>query len=215
MRKFASYQPLKNEQGLLSVEFIFGFFVVFGIMTLLLRLSYTFAVVEVTQYIMFSTSRAYSAAHFSEEKQLEVAQAKYEALALKHPDFSTIYGRGWYTIPEDPVIGHFAQGAKTRPVGPDFGENSSYEGGVAPFIGARIEFQAPVLTYNVPFLGSTTEDDQAFSAGIASFLIREPSMAECQEFMARRIDVIKNLGKFSSLANVNAGAYVPMEDNGC
>ncbi len=58
----------KKSAGFITIDFIFALITVFGLSTLLFALTFTLSVVEIVQYITFSSARSFYAAHLNKEK---------------------------------------------------------------------------------------------------------------------------------------------------
>ena len=71
-------KTLSNEKGILTLDFIFGSMVVFGLSSVIFSFGMTFSVVEVVQYMSFASARNYSLAHYDENRQRERGEQKYQ-----------------------------------------------------------------------------------------------------------------------------------------
>ena len=194
---------LKNEEGLITIDFIFALSLSLVFVVLLLAVSVTLSVVEITQYITFSAARNYFAGHISIDKQREWAQIKYGELTKQTP-LQVFYQGGWFEIPKDITndgIGNF---------GEDYEEDSLHR--AAPFTGVRISLTAKMLSFNSPLFGSTGEED-SFQTYVGSYLSREPTSSECQGLIRKRFEAIKEL--FPSVPGLEDKKYIPIWDNGC
>ncbi|MCB0377143.1 MAG: hypothetical protein KDD33_01495 [Bdellovibrionales bacterium] len=191
------FRPLKNQEGILTLDFLFAGLMVFAFSAILFSFAITFTVVEVVQYISFASARNYSLAHLNEAKQRERATEKYQQLA-GDKRLTPLVESGWFTIGQ-PAIGNFN----------DEYPNSSEFGDSQNFIGVKIPFGAPILYKRLPILGSTGTDPEGFTANIVSYLARHPTFQECQDFANQRIQGITSLGY-----NAQGGVVVIM-DNGC
>jgi len=193
---------LKNERGILTLDFMFALVIAFGFTTIFFALSLTLSMVEVTQYISFAAARCYAGAHETVGAQQALAQNKYKQL-MAIPVFKTLFATGWFTLGQ-PTIGDF---------------NSEYPQGSesadsATFIGARIKFTAKVLDVRLPFLGSTAGDSNTGVANISTYLMREVSTTECRETFARnRFVKLKALAAEYKGTPSQGSALMP--DNGC
>lgn len=205
-----------NNRGMISADFIFSLTLCVWLCIVFFGLSFTLAMSEVAQYISFSTARAFSAGHLDTDKQNTMGFDKFKEL-VNRPVLKELFansnGSSWFTL-DQPII-------KNGFNGENF--NSDYPGVEVPqwrvpLIGVKTVFKPNLLNLKIPFLGSTTENqDQGFSAKVTSFLIREPSAKECLDQMKVRNDEIL---KLSSRYNILGGkvsptSYVALEDNGC
>ena len=186
---------LKNERGILTIDFLFAFVMVFGFTAILYSFAFTLSVAEVVQYVSYASARNYNLAHKDESEQRQRAQQKYQELVSK-PSIASLMTAGWFKV-GDAQIG-------------DFNDDYPDDGGLdsANFVGVRIPFSAPVLYKRIPFLGTTGNDPEGFTANINSYLAREPTFQECQAFTNQRGDALNNLGY-----TVNGPSQ--FLDNGC
>lgn len=213
MRKSKSFsRTIQNESGMISAEFIFAIVIAAGLSIVFFALNFTLSMAEVAQYIAFSASRAHAAGHVDQTKQEQMAKDKYLAL-INNPVLKPLFNKpdgGWFQL--SPQIDVRGGGASGRSFDSDY---KTAEGRV-PQVGVRFDFSPKLLSLKVAFLGSTSEDDEGFSAKVTAFLIREPTQQECWDLQVkRRYESILNLdSRFKELARDTA-AYVPTEDNGC
>lgn len=192
-------KPLKNQKGILTLDLIFGLSLVLGGMIIVLALALTFTAVEVAQYIAFSSSRAYYAAHINEEKQRTRAQEKFDELISK-PAIKSIFRRGWFGLE---FLG-----------ATDYKSEYPISGAHSPLQGTVVKVQAKLLSFNVPFFGRTTEDDKGLSTSVNSFLGREPSTEECMSVNRERWKKIKAFTQPGKFLFTDTGDFV-IADNGC
>ncbi len=187
---------LGNNRGILTLDFIFASMIVFGFSAIIFSFGITLSVAEVVQYISFSTARNYSLAHLDEDEQRRRGEEKFQEL-ISDPAVRPLFENGWFKT-EDVEIS-------------DFNDEYSPESDDENFIGARIQFGAPILYKRIPLIGTTGTDPDGFNANIQSFLAREPTFKECKEFMDQRAQKFQNLGSFQ----VDPDAFVVQMDNGC
>lgn len=204
---------IRNERGIITVDFVFAMVLILGFSALLFVLTFTLSVASVTQYVTFSAARNYFPAHISKEMQEKRAQLKYKEL-VESKVFSPLYSNGWYEIDTDPNIGD-----QTKVVS----EFESATQGVNQFWGVGTVFIARVLDFNIPFFGKTAPDDDGEGSGfktyIGSYIGREPTTNECKEFIAARYKKIRGLavsgGAAYSTAPGGDSSYYPQTDDGC
>ena len=199
--------PLKNQRGILVVDFMFSMVLILGLCGLLFALCFTLAVASMTQYVTFAASRNYTVAHISQAAQIERANAKFNEL-INTSVMKPLYTNGWFVVDARPGVGDHTQ------LVPEFSEATQ---GVNKFWGVSTTFTAKVLSFTIPFFGSTTPDgDDGSGAGfktlIGSYLGREPTTEECLNFTANRWNAIKALNPGYG---TNGGSYFPMSDDGC
>ena len=190
----------EGERGFITFDFIFALLMALGFTTVLFALSVTLSAVEVAQYIVFATSRAYVGAHENERMQKELAEQKF-AQVMQYPVFKAAFNGGWFTV--GPIeVGNF---------GDDYPENPANDNDI--FIGARLPMDAKILRMQIPFLGAMAENDTTGKANLNSYLMREVTNEECrEEFNRARYERLKNLGNYKSAPNAQAKLIT---DNGC
>ena len=196
---------LRNEAGLLTLDFIFASIFIGAFFSILFSIMLTLSVVEVTQYVSYSTARNFYAAHWDKENQTSLATKKFNEL-IANPAIASFYQNGWFELKGGPGVQDW---------------NQIYEGALNPqqdsnnFIGSRLQLNAKILEFNVPLIGSTSGLDDAFKANVASYLNREPTSTECLDFMNKenRFAAIQQLD--ASYKNSLIRNYIVMVDNGC
>lgn len=190
--------PLRNESGLLTLDFVFASVLVFGFAAILFSFAFTFSIVEVVQYISFSSARNYALAHKDETSQKARAQAKVDELTSS-PALVPLVSNGWFEIGTASITDFTAEFA------PDPTKDSD------TFQGVRIPFGAPILFKRIPLLGDTASDPKGFTANIQSFLAREPTFEECQGFAEARAGQLATVARFPFDPN----AATVIMDDGC
>lgn len=199
-------RTLRNERGILTVDFMFAMVLILGLSGLLFVLCFSLSVASVTQYVTFAAARNYTTAHITQQLQVDKANQKYEEL-VNHKALKPLYTNGWYTVDARPGIGDHTQ------LVPGFQEATD---GVNKFWGVSTDFTAKVLSFTIPFFGSTAPDDdgsgEGFKTRLGSYLGREPTTEECLNFTAARWNAIKNL---NAGYGTQGGAYFPQTDDGC
>lgn len=204
---------IRNQSGLITVDFIFSMVLILGLSGLLFVLSFTLSMASITQYVTFSAARNYFAAHLTEEAQILRGQSKYQELS-QNPVLKPLFTNGWFKIDGQATIGDHTQ------VVPEYQQAAQ---GVNKFWGAGVNFVASVLDFNIPFFGSTAPDGDGSGSGfktyIGSYLGREPSTQECLAFAAQRWSAIRNLKSSSGTANYgmasDGGRFYIQADDGC
>lgn len=208
MKKISPFQVLKDERGIITFDFIFAFVMVWGFTSILFALTLTLSVVEISQYVSFSTARTFHAAHWSPELQNEIGEEKYSQL-INNPVLSPLFNNGWFTISQNAGLGDWNE---LYPQSQDPRDN---EGDSDNFIGSRLTLNAKILEIQIPLIGLTYDDSDAFTANVASYLNREPTSEECLEFGSEdnRFRALKRLDATYNRSEVKN--YVHFADNGC
>ena len=201
----------KGESGQITIDFIFALILTLGFFVLLFTMTFTLSVVEVAQYITFSTARAMSASNKDPTVQVEVARRKYSSLLGEgSPVRSLFQGGGWYSLSSPSELD--IRSGFDKDFSADLGAGDD-RGHV--FTGVSTVFKANVLNLNVPFLGSTSDgEDGAFSTRINTILIRESSQKECLDWYKARQSALGTLPSGQS-PYFSSEEVLLMEDNGC
>lgn len=197
------YKDFTSEKASISVDFLFSFLIVMGLTYLILTLAFTLSFIEITQYITFSTARSYYASHKTQQEQRQQAENKYTALTT-NPVWQHFFTKiAWFKIDSaDDVIVSGDQNSKY---------SSQSKGQVEMFTGASTSFTSKLLAFNLPLIGSTTDEDseKGFKTQISSFLGRAPSLEECQKFNKERSQKLK------AKCGAKCETITPIADNGC
>lgn len=193
---------LKNQKGILTLDFIFAILMMFAFSAILMGFTATFSAVEIAQYATYASARAHFAAHKNTDEQEKVGKDKFAKLIRdKNSILGIFFRNGWFELGD----------VKIQDYSNEFSPNANQDS--ATFIGARATFTAKVLNMRFPLLGSTTDDD--LSANVSSYLMREPTEEECAQFVEERFDKIKDLKSGFSAGFVNSANYAIMMDDGC
>ena len=198
---------LQNQRGAIAVDFVFGLVLVMGLTMIMIALTYTLAVVEVVQYAAFSSSRAYFLAHVTPVDQQTAGQTKFQQFTSQRY-IRLLLPAGWFGL---------------RPEVKDFSDDfAASEDGDRHFEGVRVQLDARLLDINIPFYGSTANqggNSSGFRTRVNSFLGREVSTQECNQFMRQRWDKIKGLqvqggAQYTQFMTNNTNVFAG-DDNGC
>jgi hypothetical protein len=199
--------PLMNERGILTLDFIFAFMVAFGFSSLLFMLAFTLTGIEISQYITYSVSRSYMGANESEAAQVKLGNDKFAQL-MNLGVFRTYYKLGWIVL-SPPELRNFTRDLyPEQPVGDDNDIMS----------GARIKMDAKITHMRIPILGKSAKNADTGVAFLNSYLMREVTTSECREqFNRLRADKIRQLksAEGSLYSAAPAFKYALITDNGC
>lgn len=203
---------MRNQRGLLTVDFLFSMVLILGLSGLLFVMTFTLSVASVTQYVTFASARIYAAGHLNQGIQKDLANQKYNEL-INHPVLKPLYKNGWYSVGDQLGVGNHTE------IIPEFQQATQ---GPNKFWGAGTYFTARVLAFQIPGFGSTTPDDDGsgdgFQTYLGSYLGRDPSTEECLAFTADRWRAIRALpasGGASYSTGTGATGYYPIADDGC
>jgi hypothetical protein len=201
-----------NQRGFTTVEFLFAFVIAFGLTMLTFALTTTLSIVEMTQYIVYSASRAHSAANYDVDAQQEAARQKYASL-VNSATMAPLYQNGWFEV----------SAANQLDIRSGDGRNFEREyGGNNPrknLQGVRTNLRVKILEMQWPLIGSVKPEDEdaGFITRINAILIREVSHSECLQYMEQRkndmwtFDGQNRFVRFRRTADLPT----PWEDNGC
>lgn len=207
---------IRNERGVVTIEFIFALTMAAGLSVVLFSVTYALSVFEITQYVVYSAARAQLGGNIDSDRQREAAVNKFKQLTTGKSAIATLYNGTWFEIakPGDLDVRGGPSSTNSKTFGADLA------GGSDPsnrnwFIGVSAKLNAKILNLNMPILGKTNPDDGegAFQTRLNAMLIREPSQKECKDFMEARRNALKDLPSADTYYKANA--YIPLEDNGC
>lgn len=219
---------LNNQSGFMMAEFLFSLTLVAGCGIIIFGLTFSLATIEISQYIVWSTARNYSAANTTEPYARIQATTKFNNLADQFPKLT---GRGaganspWFNL-TDVSIGDLAtsNGGDADLIAKlssdkDNKDQGGYGERRQPWIGAKASLELKLFaSLNVPFLGPIATDKTKFTFPIRAFILRHPSQKECYDFYSASqrysLGIQKLEPQMASLPD-GSSSYVPMEDNGC
>ena len=202
--------PIRNERGILTLDFIFALIVGMSFTMIFFALTLTLSLVEVAQYISYSVARTALAAHEDRSAEQANALAKYAELRAR-PIFASVFtNHSWFKLSATPDFGDPANGFNLE-------YNVDPNDDNAIFWGARIQIEAKILNITIPMLGDSKTKPETGIANVQTFLGREVSTQECREqFNRLRWDVIKTLNPIYGMVPGPAAAAVSLiTDNGC
>lgn len=202
---------LNSSSGFVTADFVFSFLLSAMMTTLLFALCFSFTVIEISQYVAFSSNRAAIPARKDFDEQRTRVDEKFQQLS-NHPALRPLLSNGWFTLALRDVRLH---------EDPDDSYEEYNQGGsIVPTSGVRLTLTAHILNLNLgPFGRIESESGNGFSLTIGSLLFREPTQVECQTLIRSRYSRILELSEsYPVLGRVGAtseSGYFPMEDNGC
>lgn len=229
MKQRPKFHPLTNNRGILSIDFLFAMTMSALLCLMMFAFTTTLSMIEIAQYVAFSTTRAHAAAHQDQARQVATATNKFKSFSLpaNFPSLSVLFNNGWFELDQKSLdIRGGGQGSASSSGGLNFNEEYGTAGNI-PQYGVRFRFNAKILKMNIPLLGEIADDDD-FGTWVTGLMIREPTTEECTKSMAMsvRYQAIKRLdtqGRYQRAINgvqANGGHpndrdYLPLEDNGC
>lgn len=200
---------MNNEKGFLSLDFIFALVIVVGFSVVLFAITFTLSIVEITQYISFSSARSYYAAHFTANDQIQMGTKKFQEL-MEQPAIKPLFRQGgWFELqtPDGPVGDYnriyTAKGVQSTSAG-------------FSFFGSRLKLIANIMDLRFPIIGATSDQPGAFSANVATYISREPTEQECREnFEQQRYLQILSLSNVYQVPGNDGKGFAVIMDNGC
>ena len=184
---------LKNEDGVVAIQFLFVLIISMFFLLSFFGLCLTLTVGSSVQYLTYSTSRALLLADENPSTQQERARIKYQELRAQFFKDKFNSDTEWFNIPNQVETGF----------------NSSYDesGNFRNmFYGAYINFKSTLTNFKIPLL--TDADDGELNTTVGSYLGREPSQTECEQFSAKRQGELCGMYGFPCAGNTPT-------DNGC
>jgi len=212
-------QKRSKNHGTITVDFIFALVLVAGLSSVLFSMSLTLTVVSITQYMTFAAARNLEASHLDSATQGNMSHTKFESLQ-KAPELAPLFGGGWFELQNAQFYGKPGDLQKYRP---EFHYKGQGPNSPDLFVGFVVTLVARILDFQVPFFGSTTDNDDGSGSGftteVGSFLSKEPSVRQCIRFNRARWRAIRKLNVGSGYADYSSGTpentYFPIGDNGC
>ena len=202
-----------KEQGIVTIAFLLVSIIVMSFMLYFFKLCVTLTHISIVQYISYSTARKlYLGRQGKETEAKEIANNHYIELRqkfFKNKYLSDDLDQDWFYIypsltEEGGQMGFFSMGTAIP-------ETSPYR---KMFYGIGSPFGTDVFEINIPFLTDVEKQDDQPPIIISSFLGREPSAKECEEFFEKREEAIKNYFREQGL-NIEGGVFPKKDDNGC
>lgn len=207
-----------SQQGQVTLDFLFGSVLILTVSALLMVLTMALTFSEVMQYISFSAARSYFAADNTEQDQVAAAKLKADYLLSDNaiPFLKGALANGWITISGGRAGNGRAKNYKTYADNLGVSSQVLQTQGVNQFVGYQIKFEIPILGMKLPLLASTIsppEGSKGFEATVSSFLMREPTRAECENYTNKAFEIL--LQKNTGFRKANFKGFRAINDNGC
>ncbi len=232
MKTFNLKNSIHSKSGFITADFLFSFVLVISIGIIIFTISFSLATIEIAQYIVWSSARAYAAGNLTEAASIKQGEDKFNALAAQFPALTGSGSSPWFTLGEFKV-GDLTKGGldadfiSTVPSLSDQTNNFRQ-----PWTGARAVLDLKMFgTMKIPFLGKMIADPNLLKIPVRAFLIRSPSTDECKIFfyLNRYKEGIKKLSftdrSASTILSPTSAIDLPIEatnnqmgygeDNGC
>lgn len=210
---------MKSNSGFIAADFLFAFVLVISIGIIIFAFTFSLATVEISQYIVWSAARSYAAGNISEVAASKSASEKFNNLSAQFPLLTGVNASGssWFTL-DNFTTGDLSKNAALNSKITDAADLLNKDGANEkrqPWIGTSAELSFNLFTsLQIPFLGKLVDDPDKFKFRLYAFVIRHPSVVECQKFYDSRFtEGIQKLESFNSVGDTNY--YVRQEDNGC
>lgn len=200
MRKFK-----KSERGVLTVQFMVAIVLVLFFIVSFLGLTMTLTYSSLTQYLTYASARKLSLGGRSKGHQVDAGKLKYQT--IRQGIFGSSFqpgGTDWFAIPEAQLEFNSAYSGQEA--------TTSSPGARRLFYGTYVfPFQSNISNFTVPFLTGETSGDLITTVG--SYLGREPSINECEDFLSTAKTLFP-LSKYPG--NMPQRSLTPFfSDNGC
>ena len=196
--KIRGLQSEKAQRGLVTIPFLIAFIVVMFLILSFFRLTLTLTYASVVQYITYSSARRLSLGDDEKSTQEGKGVEKYEQLTSELLKQST-----WFNI-SSPQIDF----------NPDYTESGRQHRNL--FYGVFVSFTSNLISFRIPLLAE--DGDQGLTTTIGSYLGREPSQEECNDFNNAKKEHIKTILDSYGVSH-NFPSPAPRDnvasDNGC
>ncbi|MBC7420932.1 MAG: hypothetical protein H7328_09400 [Bdellovibrio sp.] len=216
---------LRSNSGFIIADFLFSFVLVIGIGMIIFALTFSLAMVEVAQYIVWSSARNFAAANTTEWSGSLQAGTKFKNLSSQFPLLtdSNLFSLPFNTFRAGDLAKVDSDFAGKIPGG-DIGNSDPTGEQRQPWIGASAKINLKMFNgLQIPFLGKAS--DKPIEFPIRAFVIRSPSKEDCTNFYKYENRFVKGIKAIADFAEMNsnllnpptdeATAYAVQEDNGC
>lgn len=225
MKNRLVYNPIKSSSGFIVADFLFAFVMVLGIGVFIFGLTFSLATIEVAQYIVWSTARNFAAGNKDEIVARAQAKKKFQNLTSKFP-LLTGNGAGgdsWFELTDsddDLKIGDLSAAGVDTDFENRINSDDKINSFRQPWHGARARINLKLFAgFKIPFLGKVAKNADDFKFPVRAFIIRHPSIIECETFFIRDryeqgIKLLEN-GNLGKRSAPTAPIAARAEDNGC
>lgn len=169
MKKFK-----KSERGVLTVQFMVVIVLVLFFVISFFGLTMTLVYSSLTQYLTYASARKLSLGGPNKDQQEIVGKLKYQT--IRQGLFGSAFqpgGTDWFGIPNEAEVGFNTAYSD---------QESGMPGARRLFYGSFVLFQSNISNFTVPFL--TDKDGGDLNTTVGSYLGREPSKEECENFLS-------------------------------
>lgn len=183
MKKTKDFNPLQGNSGFIIADFLFAFVLVISIGIFIFGLTFSLATVEISQYIVWTTARNYSAGNTNEAAAQINARKKFTNITAVFPSLT---GNGsadpWFELLDtNLVVGDLSV------IDPSFSGLITADDKTnrfrQPWTGASAKIYLKLFAgFKIPFLGPVAANQNDFEFPLRAFIIRHPSQEECRNF---------------------------------
>lgn len=201
-------KQIQSQSGQLTLDFLFATVLIMSTAGLVSVLCIGLTLAEVLQYVTFSGSRAYFAADKTKKNQVDAAEAQVQSLLGNLPFLNGALKNNWISVKVNGPNNYLSPYAENK------GATTTQYPDKTQYVGYQLEVKFALLTFKFPIFGDLVQPPNGsdFHATLSSFIMREPSMSECQELMKLVYDSVKK--NYSQVPPLK-GEFVPIMDNGC
>ncbi len=208
---------INNSAGFLAADFLFSFVLVISCGIIIFALTFSLATVEISQYIVWSSARAYSAANLKIGESEAAGKNKFNKLSAKYPLLTGVGSDSpWFELKILNIGDAASAGLSQVKIKNELsGENRHPWTGVSATVFLKL-----FSSLKFPFLGNIANDKSVFTFPIRTFILRNPSQQECLNFFKEENRFNKGIQQLESTNSFwktlsPPNSYVPIEDNGC
>ena len=178
----------------MTIPFLIAFIIVMFLILSFFRLTLTLTYASVVQYITYSSARRLSLGDLDKATQEGKGGEKYSQLTSE-----LLKKSAWFDV----------SGPQT-----DFNTEYTESGHRNLFYGVFVSFTSKLISFRIPLLAE--DGDQGLTTTIGSYLGREPSKEECDQFNREKNDhIITLLDSYGVPHDSLAGNGNVGSDNGC
>ena len=216
---------LLNHQGMITIPFLLVSSIILFLILSFFSLAMTFAHISAVQYISYSTARKLSLGGTTDETERKgVAEQHYKDLRGKFFGNAWTDSGDWFKIdqeleiklyPDETTSGSSSDAGTLGGMG-DYNPNGETDRNM--FFGANVGFASNIISLAIPFLINPSTEEQEPCCRISSFLGREPSFKECEDFLKKVIRNNEQIRRHYNprvLKGLDINKLERVGDNGC
>ena len=203
-----------DKKGMVTIPFLLAGIIMLFFILSFFYLSMTLAHISVTQYLSYSAGRKLALDNENLQAQKDASKEQYQKLREKFfKESAWSKETDWFEI----NIGDAESGTGLA-IGTSLGEKYEEKNKIRTrFYGIHLGFMAYKVRFNIPFISK--KKDTPLDARVTSFLGREPTLNECNQYhKARSSKLIKDSEGFKNSCEGECPGLKIKEltaDNGC